>query len=52
MKEQKDQNLREVGKQVKQLKKINQDIKQELDTGEEIINDLQGDIRVSNQNVV
>ena len=52
MKEQKDQNLREVGKQVKQLKKINQDIKQELDTGEEIINDLQGDIRISNQNVV
>lgn len=52
MKEQKDQNLREVGNQVKQLKRVNQDIKQELDKGDEIIGELQGDIRVSNQNVV
>lgn len=48
MKQQKDQNLREVGNQVKQLKRVNQDIKQELDRGDEIIGELQGDIRVSN----
>lgn len=52
MKQQKDQNLREVGNQVKQLKRVNQDIKQELDRGDEIIDELQGDIRTSNQNVV
>ena len=42
----------EVGNQVKQLKRVNQDIKQELDRGDEIIDELQGDIRTSNQNVV
>lgn len=52
MKQQKDQNLREVGNQVKQLKRVNQDIKQELDRGDEIIDELQGDIKTSNQNVV
>ena len=41
-----------MGNQVKQLKRVNQDIKQELDRGDEIIEELQGDIKTSNQNVV
>ncbi|CAL5975160.1 SNARE [Hexamita inflata] len=52
MKKQKDENLSLVHEQVKGLKRVNQDIKQELDKGDEVMDELKTNITDANSKVV
>ena len=52
MQQQKQQGLENVTKDLKQLKRVNNDIKEELNKGDEIMDELKDNINGANQKVV